>query len=428
MSAATSTILGIAGIAAGVGGGITSSIVGSNAAGNAADTQSQAAINAAQIQAQSAAQALAQQNAQFNTTQQNIAPWLHTGSGALANLGYLLGIPSQYRASSATAPSSGSPTPTPTPTPSSGGVTPPIVNPIDPITGSGASGFTNGSTVNGTPLSGPSNGGPKGGPNQYDGLSAQPEQSLPMDGNLPLDSGLLQSGNGTTPTGTDITPSPVTPSTPSGVLGATPQDGLDPQINTSLGAFGSLMQPYGQTFTAPTDVTEQNDPGYQFRLQQGQQALERSAAARGNLLNGGTAKALTQYGQDYASNEYSNVYNRALGQYQQNYNIFQQDQTNQFNRLAAVAGVGQTAAGQLATAGQNAANNSSQILLNSGNAQAAGINNAAAATASGYIGGANAITGGISGVSNNLSQLAILNQILHGGAMDNNGATATMEF
>ncbi|HEY2605569.1 MAG TPA: hypothetical protein VGJ10_06105, partial [Paraburkholderia sp.] len=76
---------------------------------------------------------------------------------------------------------------------------------------------------------------------------------------------------------------------------------------------GSLVTPFGETFaqpapfTAPTAATEANDPGYAFRLQQGNQALERAAAASGGAFSGGTLKALARYGQDYASNEYQNV-------------------------------------------------------------------------------------------------------------------------
>ena len=55
------------------------------------------------------------------------------------------------------------------------------------------------------------------------------------------------------------------------------------------------------------------DPSFQFRLQEGQKALERSAAAKGTLLTGGTAKALTRYAQDYASTEFGNIYNRLMG-------------------------------------------------------------------------------------------------------------------
>jgi hypothetical protein len=118
---------------------------------------------------------------------------------------------------------------------------------------------------------------------------------------------------------------------------------LSSLINPQLGGFGSLMQGFGENFNAPTNVTEQNDPGFQFRLQQGTDAIQRSAAAKGNLLTGGTAKDLMDYGQNSASNEYGNVYNRALGEYQQRYNIFQQHQADQFNRLASIAGLGQTA-------------------------------------------------------------------------------------
>jgi hypothetical protein len=56
--------------------------------------------------------------------------------------------------------------------------------------------------------------------------------------------------------------------------------------------------------------TWQTDPGYLFRLGEGQKVLENSAAARGGLLSGQTGKALQQYGQNFASNEFSNVYNR----------------------------------------------------------------------------------------------------------------------
>jgi hypothetical protein len=160
------------------------------------------------------------------------------------------------------------------------------------------------------------------------------------------------------------------------------------------------MQQWQFQFAPPTDVTEQNDPGFQFRLQQGQQALENSAAARGGLLSGGTAKALERYAQDYSSNEYQNVFNRSLTDYQQAYNQFQQAQANQFNRLAAISGVGQTAAQQLNSAGAAAAGNVGNILLGSGQQIGQDLQNAGAARASGYVGAANSysnILGGITG-------------------------------
>jgi hypothetical protein len=56
--------------------------------------------------------------------------------------------------------------------------------------------------------------------------------------------------------------------------------------------------------------TWQTDPGYLFRLSEGQKVLENSAAARGGLLSGQTGKALQQYGQNFASNEFGSIYDR----------------------------------------------------------------------------------------------------------------------
>lgn len=54
----------------------------------------------------------------------------------------------------------------------------------------------------------------------------------------------------------------------------------------------------------------QMDPGYQFRLAEGQKAINNAASARGMFGGGAAAKALSRYGQDYASNEYGNAFNR----------------------------------------------------------------------------------------------------------------------
>jgi len=111
-----------------------------------------------------------------------------------------------------------------------------------------------------------------------------------------------------------------------------------------------------------------NDPGYAFRMQEGQKALERSAAARGGLFGGAFGKALTRYGQDYASNEYQNAYNR-----------FNNDRNNRFNRLSSIAGVGQTANNAIQNAGMNYANQTGNNLTNLANAQgASGIAQASA--------------------------------------------------
>jgi hypothetical protein len=168
-------------------------------------------------------------------------------------------------------------------------------------------------------------------------------------------------------------------------------------------------------------LTEQNDPGFQARLQLGTDALERSAAARGGVLTGGTAKALNTYAQDYASNEYGNVFNRALTDYTTKYNAYNNDQTNQFNKLAALSGAGQTTATNLANQGQAASNNVTGNLLNTAQNIGQQYNNAGAATASGYVGQGNAWGGALGGISNNLTNLALISS-LNGGRFTAPGA------
>ena len=105
-----------------------------------------------------------------------------------------------------------------------------------------------------------------------------------------------------------------------------------------------------------------NDPSYQFRLQQGLDAVQSGAAAQGGLLSGATQKALTDYGQQAASQEYQNAYNR-----------FNADQTNQYNRLANLIGVGQNAAAQTGNAGLQTAQAVASNTMSGANAQAAGV-------------------------------------------------------
>jgi hypothetical protein len=100
-------------------------------------------------------------------------------------------------------------------------------------------------------------------------------------------------------------------------------------------------------------------PSYQFRQQQGVNALDMSAASKGKLLSGAQDKAVTNYGQNLASEEYGNAYNQAL----QNYNTNQNDQLN-------VANIGRGAAGQTQSAIQSNSQGVSNALLQNGNNQA----------------------------------------------------------
>jgi hypothetical protein len=159
-----------------------------------------------------------------------------------------------------------------------------------------------------------------------------------------------------------------------------------------------LLTPWTEQFKAPTAAEAKATPGYQFIREQGNEALQRSAAASGGLLTGGTAKALDQFNTGLADTTYGETYSRALQEYQTAYNTFQNNQTNTFNRLATQAGVGQTTASTLGNQGQAAASTVAGINSTAGTQIGQNINNAGAATASGYSGVANAVTSGFGNI------------------------------
>ena len=112
-----------------------------------------------------------------------------------------------------------------------------------------------------------------------------------------------------------------------------------------MGTLSDLLAPGGamsQPFTA--SMMAQYSPAYQFQLQQGQQAAQRAAAAGGVTGSGGTMKALNRYAQDYAGTAFQNAAN-----------LYNQQQQLQFNRLATLAGMGQSAATTAGQAGIGAA-------------------------------------------------------------------------
>jgi hypothetical protein len=75
-----------------------------------------------------------------------------------------------------------------------------------------------------------------------------------------------------------------------------------------------------------------DDPGYQFRLEQGMKALNAQSAAKGGLMSGGALKAAQRYGQGLASQEYGAAYNRALGQNQLAYGRALQENQDLYGR------------------------------------------------------------------------------------------------
>lgn len=173
-----------------------------------------------------------------------------------------------------------------------------------------------------------------------------------------------------------------------------------PWLDAGKNALSQLvggMQPGGQ-FTQPFQMSDfQKDEGYQFRQAEGQQALERSAAARGGLMSGAALKDTARFSQGLASQEYGNALSR-----------FENKQTSGFNRLATLAGVGQTATNQMAQAGQNAYGTIAQAGQNSSNAIQANMTGAANARASGYINTANGINNAMGQAYNGYQQNQLL--------------------
>ena len=159
--------------------------------------------------------------------------------------------------------------------------------------------------------------------------------------------------------------------------------------------YGSMAQPFGmQQF--------QQDPGYAFRQSEGMKALERSAAARGGLLSGSTMKGIQRFGQDLASQEYQNAFNR-----------YQVERANKLNPLQSLMGAGQSSANTLTGAagqfGQASANN----------ALAAGQ-----ARASGYVGSANALSSALGGIGQMAMQYPMYQaQTNYLNSMANSGGT-----
>ena len=209
------------------------------------------------------------------------------------------------------------------------------------------------------------------------------------------------------------------------------------QLNTLLGIGGNTgAANYGRFATAdftPEMFKAGMDPGYGFRMSEGLKAVDRQAAARGGLISGNALKASQAYGQDMASQEYQNAFNRfqtirgntlqpfqmgaaagqsaaamqgqananfgsaggqAIGQYGQGASGAYGAAGNAMN--TAYGNYGQGTTGVLGAYGTNATN----ALTGGANAQASGI-----------VGGANAFNQGLGGISN-LANTYYMNKLL----------------
>lgn len=178
------------------------------------------------------------------------------------------------------------------------------------------------------------------------------------------------------------------------------------QGQTALNSLQGLISGPNSPLVTPFSFTQadlQNSPGYQFTLQQGQQAIQRAAAAQGGLFSSGTLKSLAGYTTGTADQYFNSAYNQALGTYNTNTNTALQ----KISSLQNLANLGYGATGaQAGLAGQQAANSlqgaefGSQLGLEGAQAEGGALSAQGNAAAAGTIGSTNALTQGIAGATN----------------------------
>ena len=151
-------------------------------------------------------------------------------------------------------------------------------------------------------------------------------------------------------------------------------------MGTPITGTGQFTQTFG-----PQQLASNLAPNYQFMLNQGLGATRQTGNANGGGSN--INQASTQFAENYASNAYQNAFNN-----------YQTQQSNIFNRLSSIAGIGQAAQGQTQALASNVAGNIGQAAIGAGQAQAAG-----------QVGVANALGGGI----NNLAGYNFLGNLLN---------------
>lgn len=167
------------------------------------------------------------------------------------------------------------------------------------------------------------------------------------------------------------------------------------QGQSAIGKLGGLMggnDPF-KDYLAKAGLSggqfNTNNPQYQFLQKQGQQALDRSAAARGMGYSGAQMKAAQQFGQGLASQQYDKEYDRAS-----------QEFGNYYNRLAALAQGGQQAVQATGNQGAQYAQSAGNTLAGLSNARTNILGQQANARASGYAANANALSGGLNSLTN----------------------------
>lgn len=145
---------------------------------------------------------------------------------------------------------------------------------------------------------------------------------------------------------------------------------------SAITTLGGMVQPGGELYKNFGAEDFQTDPGYQFRLAEGQKAIDRFSSSKGRFNSGATLKDSMDFNSGLASQEYGNAFNR-----------FQSNRATRYNQLAGVAGAGQHSADTVAQVGMNKSNNVSDAEIYKGNARATG-----------YMSIANAFNGALGGI------------------------------
>lgn len=183
-----------------------------------------------------------------------------------------------------------------------------------------------------------------------------------------------------------------------GTPGVSDEAGLNAAVQAAMAQDQAAQQAYQAERQAPgfgkyardfgmEDF--QQDPGYAFRMSEGLKALDRQAAARGGLISGAALKGAQRFGQEAASQEYTNAFNR-----------YQTNRANQLQPLESLMRTSQTSANTLGTAAGNYAQGAGEAYMGAGNARA-----------SGYLGGANALTGALNQGLNMYGDQQFLNRM-----------------
>lgn len=155
------------------------------------------------------------------------------------------------------------------------------------------------------------------------------------------------------------------------------------------------MKPLFTAQFGPEQMAQYLDPSMEFRRRLGEQTTARALNVGGGAISGNTLRALEEFGQNLASTEYGNAFNR-----------FQTERGNIYNTLANIAGMGQQAVNTGVQSGQQAATNIGQAAIGGAQAQGAG-----------QIGAANAYAGALQNIGSSMFLPSLLAQPGRGAVM-----------